>query len=152
MGDMDLEEAEKMKYQDWLSSMIQSLNDQRDEFEADGELLGNKKSLSGDEKSKLAQLKSNLERHSWHIKKLELILRALDNDAIDMTDLVLVRESVEYYLEAHGEVDYQHDETLYDAFDLTEFEEKTPVIKPRTPSSDAVKDSGSNAGNSKEEL
>merc|ERR1712060_329564 len=149
MGDMDLEEAEKMKYQDWLSSMIQSLNDQRDEFEADGELLGNKKSLSGDEKSKLAQLKSNQERHSWHIKKLELILRALDNDAIDMTDLVLVRESVEYYLEAHGEADYMHDESLYDAFDLAEFEEK--VVKPRTPSMDATKDGSGGAGSGKEE-
>merc|ERR1712187_1041478 len=113
---------------------------QRDEFEADGELLGNKKSLSGDEKSKLASLKSHQERHSWHIKKLELILRALDNDAIDMTDLVLVRESVEYYLEAHGEPDYQHDESLYDAFDLTEFEEKAMAAsKPRTPSMDASK-------------
>merc|ERR1712187_309605 len=112
-----------------------------DEFEADIELLSNKKSLSGEEKSNLAQLKTNQERHSWHIKKLELILRALDNDAIDMTDLVLVRESVEYYLEAHGDADYQHDESLYDAFDLTEFEEK--VVKPRTPSNDGVKDGGS---------
>merc|ERR1712187_492478 len=120
-----------------------------DEFEADIELLSNKKSLSGEEKSNLAQLKTNQERHSWHIKKLELILRALDNDAIDMTDLVLVRESVEYYIEAHGETDYQHDETLYDAFDLTEFEEK--VVKPRTPSMDATKDGASAGGGSGKE-
>merc|ERR1712187_99275 len=90
--ELDLEEVEKLKYQDWLSQMIQQLNDQRDEFEADVELLTNKKSLSGDEKSRLASIKVHVERHSWHIKKLELVLRALDNDAIDMTDLVLVRE------------------------------------------------------------
>merc|ERR1711972_547515 len=69
--ELDLEEVEKMKYQDWLSQMIQQLNDQRDEFEADVELLTNKKSLSGDEKSRLAAIKVHVERHSWHIKKLE---------------------------------------------------------------------------------
>merc|ERR1712187_917466 len=99
------------------------------------------------EKSKIGHLRASQERHSWHIKKLELILRALDNDALDMSDLAVMRDSVEYYLEAHGEPDYQHDEALYDCFDLTEVEEK--AVKPRTPSMDATKDA--NAGSSKEE-
>merc|ERR1712217_194925 len=137
-------------------STIQTLNDQQDEFEADLEILGNKKSLSGDEKARSGQLKAWQERHQWHIKKLELILRALDNDALDMTDLAIVRESVEYFIEAHGEPDYQHDETLYDCFALQEIEEKS--ARPRTPSTDTAKDRTAstgaedpNTGSSKEE-
>eukprot|EP00406_Dinophysis_acuminata_P066855 CAMPEP_0179281934 /NCGR_PEP_ID=MMETSP0797-20121207/37409_1 /TAXON_ID=47934 /ORGANISM="Dinophysis acuminata, Strain DAEP01" /LENGTH=532 /DNA_ID=CAMNT_0020990657 /DNA_START=57 /DNA_END=1652 /DNA_ORIENTATION=+ len=134
--ELELEEAEKRKYQEWLGFNIQAINDQRDEFEADLEALGNKKSLSNDEKVRSASLKVWQERHQWHLHKLELILRALDNDALDMTDLAIVRESVEYYIEAHGEADYQHDETLYDCFDLQEIEEKSV----RSASMDTTKD------------
>jgi len=130
--ELELEEAEKMKYQDWLTQTIQSLNDQLDQFEADLELLNNKKHLGADDKSRLAQLKLLQERHRWHIKKLELVLRAVDNDAIDMSDLAVVRESIELYVDNHQDPDCYHDEGLYDCFDLVEFEDKAP--KPRTPS------------------
>jgi len=136
--ELELEEAEKIRYQEWLTQTIQDLNHQLDQFEADLELLGNKKSLSGDEKSRIAQLKILQERHRWHIMKLELILRAVDNDAIDMTDLAIVRESVELYVEGHQDPDCYHDESLYDCFDLTEFEDKAP--KPRSQN-EGVKES-----------
>mmetsp|Transcript_114850 Transcript_114850/g.366360 ORF Transcript_114850/g.366360 Transcript_114850/m.366360 type:complete len:898 (+) Transcript_114850:133-2826(+) len=129
--ELELEEAEKMKYQDWLTETIQRLNDQLDQFEADLELLGNKKSLSNDDKSRLAQLKVLQERHRWHIKKLELVLRAVDNDAIDMSDLAVVRESIELYVDNHQDPDCYHDEGLYECFDLAEFEDKAP--RPRSP-------------------
>merc|ERR1711972_90017 len=132
--ELELEEAEKMKYQDWLASTIQQLNDQLDAFDADLELLGNKKSLSNDDKSRSSQLKTFQERHRWHIKKLELILRAVDNDAIDMSDLAVIKESVELYVDSHQDQDYYHDEGLYDCFeslDLTAYEEQAP--KPRSP-------------------
>merc|ERR1711979_119503 len=100
--------------------------------------------MSNDDKVRTASLKVWQERHQWHVNKLELILRALDNDALDMTDLAIVRESVEYYIEAHGEPDYQHDETLYDCFDLQEIEEKS--ARPRTPSTDTAKDRSASTG------
>merc|ERR1712203_580411 len=133
--DMDVEEVERLKNQEWLGSTIQVINDQLDEFDADLEILGNKKSLSADDKSQQASLKTCQERHRWHLNKLELILRALNNDSIDMTDLAVVRESIEVYLESHQDPDFYHDEALYDCFDLTEFEERT---KARTPSMDMV--------------
>eukprot|EP00448_Togula_jolla_P011337 CAMPEP_0170598378 /NCGR_PEP_ID=MMETSP0224-20130122/16216_1 /TAXON_ID=285029 /ORGANISM="Togula jolla, Strain CCCM 725" /LENGTH=952 /DNA_ID=CAMNT_0010922927 /DNA_START=52 /DNA_END=2910 /DNA_ORIENTATION=+ len=137
--ELELEEAEKRKYEEWLVSTIQALNDQKDEFEADHEIIVNKKSPSADEKSRLAALRASQERHQWHIKKLELILRALDNDAIDMTDLALVMDSVEYYLQAHDDPDYQHDEGLYECFDLQEMEDRTSMS--RTPTDPAAKES-----------
>jgi len=132
--DLDIEEAEKIKYQEYLTSTIQILNDQLDELEADIEMLGNKKSLSPDEKSRSGQLRIWQDRHRWHIKKLELILRALDNDNIDMSDLAVIRESVEVYIDNHQNPDYGHDEGLYDCFDLTEFEDRPQgTAGSRTP-------------------
>merc|ERR1712151_688484 len=95
----ELEEAEKQKYQDWLTQTIQGLQDRGDGFEADVEFMSAKKSLGNDEKSKLAHLKILQERHAWHINKLELILRAVDNDAIDLSDLACVRDTVDMYVE-----------------------------------------------------
>merc|ERR1712232_582714 len=92
--ELELEDLEKRKNQDWLVTTIQTLNDQRDLFEADVESISNKKSPSADDKSRGAELKVWQERHAWHIKKLELLLRALDNDAIEISDLALVRDSV----------------------------------------------------------
>merc|ERR1712066_788540 len=92
----------------------------------------NKKSLGNDDKSKPAQFQTLQERHQWHINKLELILRAVDNDALDLTDLAIVRESVELYVEGHMDPDCYHDENLYDCFDLDQFESKNQA--PRSPS------------------
>merc|ERR1712232_870750 len=74
--ELDLEEAEKVKYQEWLASTIQVFNDQMDEFDADLEVFMNKKSLSNDDKSHQASLRMRQERHRWHTHKLELLLRA----------------------------------------------------------------------------
>ncbi|CAK0836956.1 unnamed protein product [Prorocentrum cordatum] len=133
--DLELEELEKIKYQDWLTSNIQVLSDQLDELEADLEVLGNKKSLSASDKSEQARLKTCQERHRWHVNKLEQVLRALDNNALDMSDLAVMRDFVELYVENHQDPDYQHDEGLYDCFDLAEYEEKqkqAPAM-PRPP-------------------
>lgn len=125
--ELGMEEAEKLKYQEWLTSTIQALNDQLDTFEADLELLGNKKSLSSDDKFRSGQLKTVQERHRWHIKKLEQLLRASDNDAIEMSDLAVINDSVDLYVETHQDPDYYHDEGLYDCFDLAEYEESKSV-------------------------
>lgn len=142
------EEVEKVKYQDWLAQQIQTLQDQLDLFEADIEALEKKKSLGNDEKSRLAQLKELQERHRWHIRKLEQLLRAVDNDAVEVSDLAVVRDSIEIYVESCEEPDCYHDESLYDGFDLTEFEEK--AAPPRTPTADASKECSTPAS-SKEE-
>eukprot|EP00931_Biecheleriopsis_adriatica_P113588 TRINITY_DN886_c0_g2_i1.p1 TRINITY_DN886_c0_g2~~TRINITY_DN886_c0_g2_i1.p1 ORF type:complete len:889 (-),score=246.94 TRINITY_DN886_c0_g2_i1:100-2766(-) len=139
--ELELEEAEKLRYQDWISSSIQQLNDQRDEFEADLELLSNKKTLSNDEKSRMTELREWQDQHEFHIRKLELILRALDNDALELSDLACIRDSVDYYLESHKEPGFMHDEGLYDGIDLQEFEERA---KARTPTMDASKELASN--------
>merc|ERR1712113_245583 len=104
------------KYQEWLAQTIQSLNDQLDQFEADLELLVSKKSLSNDDKARQAQLRTLQDQHRWHIKKLELVLRAVDNDAIEISDLAVVRDSIDYYVDNNQEPDCYVDESLFDNF------------------------------------
>ncbi|CAE7245222.1 Cnot3 [Symbiodinium natans] len=129
--ELDLEEAEKVKSQEWLAQTIQALKDQLDQFEADLELLQGKRSLSSDDKSRLPKLQTAQDRTRWHIKKLEQLLRAVNNDAVEISDLAVVRDSIDFYVDAGEDSDGVHDETLYDCFDLTEFEEK--VAPARTP-------------------
>merc|ERR1711972_1308371 len=130
--ELELEEAEKIKYQEWLASTIQNLNDQLDQFEADLEILANKRSLSSEDKARQGQFKTLQEQHRWHIKKLEQLLRAVDNDAVDLSDVALVRDSIDFYVDNNQEPDCYHDETVYDCFDLVEYEEKA-VTMPRSP-------------------
>lgn len=101
-------------------SSIQTMNEQLEEFDADIEIYVSKKSMSNDDKDRLAFAKTSTERHQWHIKKLELLLRCLDNDAVDVSDLSIVRDSIEVYIDMCSDPDYPHDETLYDCFDLHE--------------------------------
>jgi len=132
--ELELAEIEKIKSQDWLEKMIQTVGEHLEGFEADLEVLQNKKSLSNDDKDRQTHIKTMQERHQWHSKKLELILRGLDNDAVDVTDLAVVQDCVECYVDMHDDPDYPHDETLYDCFDLQEFEIKEAL--PRTPHAD----------------
>lgn len=124
MDELDLEEAEKQKYQEWLAQTIQALKDQLDQFEADTQLLSGKKAPSADDKSRLPKLQKAQERTRWHIKKLEQLLRAANNDAVEVSDLAVAKDSIELFVEAGEDSDFHHDEQLYDCFDLTEYEEK----------------------------
>jgi len=128
MDELDLEEAEKLKYQDWLAHTIQALKDQLDQFEADAQLLSGKKNQKADDAARLPKLQKAQETSRWHIKKLEQLLRAVNNDAVEISDLACVKDSIELYVEAGEDSEMYHDEQLYDYFDLTEYEEKAVVL------------------------
>lgn len=135
-------DAETLRWQEWLTSTIQQLNDQREEFEADLELLSNKKNLSSSDKERIPELRAWQDTHEFHIHKMELILRALDNEAVDdLSDLDCIKDGVEFYLESHMEPNYMHDEALYDYIDLSSFEEEK--TNARTPSIDVTKETPS---------
>eukprot|EP00405_Crypthecodinium_cohnii_P058812 CAMPEP_0206611992 /NCGR_PEP_ID=MMETSP0325_2-20121206/55665_1 /ASSEMBLY_ACC=CAM_ASM_000347 /TAXON_ID=2866 /ORGANISM="Crypthecodinium cohnii, Strain Seligo" /LENGTH=829 /DNA_ID=CAMNT_0054131481 /DNA_START=41 /DNA_END=2530 /DNA_ORIENTATION=+ len=125
--DLDLEEAEKQQYKDWLSSVIQALNGQLEQFEFDLEALAAKRSLSAADKQRRDSLKTHQTHHRWHIKKLEILLRAVDNDAVDFGDLAILRDSIDYFVE-NPEDETFHDESLYDSFDFALLEEERPVV------------------------
>lgn len=148
-GGEDEEEAEKLRHQDWVSDCIHSLNTQLEQIEADLETLATKKSLSSEDKTKQASLKTLLEHHRWHVKKLEVVLRAIDNDAVDLGELACIRDSIEHYVEnGQEESDMLFDDGLYEALDLAEFEEKAASAKVKAVAPETPKDGPSSAGES----
>merc|ERR1719161_1407200 len=77
-SDMGLEDEEKVRSMQWLNDTLQTLQSQVDEFECDLETCSN------DERENLLE---HHRRHSWHIGKLEQLLRGVTNDDISPVDL-----------------------------------------------------------------
>jgi len=59
---------------------------QLDQFESEIEslLAGKKKRLDKDKQDRMDELKSKVEKHRFHIRKLETLLRMLDNTAVEV--------------------------------------------------------------------
>ena len=89
-------------------------------FQSDLEKFSSSKSKR-QHKQEMVQLQQLEGRHQWHIKKLELINRMVDNDAIQPEAVDQVKEDVEYYLEANQEPDFMEvygSEDIYEALAL----------------------------------
>lgn len=140
------EDPEKRKYMKWLEEAISNLQNQVESFDADIEASP----------STTADLKEHRKRHKWHLGKLEQLLRAVINEAVDdMADLAFCKDGVDAYLEMFEDPDYYHDEGLYDSFTLAEVESDsgegasptnshdTPTLAPaEAPSLDTKKAKG----------
>lgn len=51
-------------------------------------LVGKKKRLDKDKQEKLDELKARVERHRVHIRKLETVLRMLDNMSVEVKKVI----------------------------------------------------------------
>jgi len=76
-------EKEKAELGEWVTATVEKLSIQVDEFEAEAEtlLVAIRKSRKGDpaKSERLAAIEKSVERHKYHMAKLELILRMLEN-------------------------------------------------------------------------
>jgi CCR4-NOT transcription complex subunit 3 len=82
---VDPREQKKSETVNWISEVVDNLNIQIDSFEAESEVLlsGSKKKKDASKNERLNLIKHHLERHKWHINRLELIQRLLENDRTD---------------------------------------------------------------------
>ncbi|KAI5716456.1 hypothetical protein M8J76_006733 [Diaphorina citri] len=92
---MDPAQKEKEEISTWLVTSIDALNIQLDQFESEIEslLVGKKKRLDKDKQDRMDELKAKVERHRYHIRKLETLLRMLDNMSVEV-DQVLKLNSI----------------------------------------------------------
>lgn len=83
---LDPTTREREDLNSWLISAIDSMQIQIDSFECEIEsiLAAGKKRLDKDKQDRLDELKTFLERHRFHITKLETLMRMLDNLAEDV--------------------------------------------------------------------
>uniref|UniRef100_A0A1Q3F475 CCR4-NOT transcription complex subunit 3 n=1 Tax=Culex tarsalis TaxID=7177 RepID=A0A1Q3F475_CULTA len=113
---MDPAQREKEEISAWLANSISSLQIQIDQFECEIESLiaGKKKKLDKDKQEKMDELKGKLERHKFHVTKLETLLRMLDNESVDVDQIKKIKEDVEYYIDSSQEPDFEENEYIYD--------------------------------------
>ncbi|THC93667.1 hypothetical protein EYZ11_006843 [Aspergillus tanneri] len=115
---LDPKEKEKVETCDFLSNMVDELQQKIEAMEAEEETLHmqmkkGKKDVT--KANRLADLTRITERHKWHVNKLEMLLRSLQNGNVETNQVLDLKESIKYYVEDGHNVDYSgEDETLYD--------------------------------------
>lgn len=137
-------EKAKAETSQWLTSMVDELSRQTEGAEAEIEqaLATTKKAKKGSSKDDRASvLEHQIERRNWHISRLEILLRMLENGTLDSQSINTIKEDIAYFVESNTEDDFEEDEGIYDEFNLDEEketfglkEDDGPESSPPTPS------------------
>lgn len=87
-----------------------------DQFESEVESLvvNKKKKLDKEKQDRMDELRTKLEKHRYHIRKLETILRMLHNMSVEVGKLKDIKDDVEYYIDSSEEPDFKENEFIYD--------------------------------------
>ncbi|KAE8232600.1 hypothetical protein CF326_g2370 [Tilletia indica] len=124
---MRLDPAEKAKNDiaQWLSTQVDELAHQIEASEAELETIaaGGKKKRHGSKDERASELEHLNERRQWHISRLELLLRLLENGNLDIEQVNDVKDDIVYFVESNGDENFDEDEGIYDEFNLDEEEE-----------------------------
>ncbi|XP_033837261.1 CCR4-NOT transcription complex subunit 3a isoform X1 [Periophthalmus magnuspinnatus] len=118
---VDPAQREKEETGQWLTNTIDMLNMQVDQFESEVESLSvqtRKKKGDKEKQDRIDELKRLIERHRFHIRMLETILRMLDNDSVPVDAIQKIKDDVEYYIDSSQDPDFEENEFLYDDLDL----------------------------------
>lgn len=123
---LDPKEQAKIEAGDFLSSMVDELEQQIEALEAEGEAIQATMKKGKGQSAKverMAQIERIIERHKFHQGKLELIRRSLENGGVETDEVTDLEESIRYYVTDGMNDDYVEDETMYDDLDLQEEED-----------------------------
>ncbi|CEH16297.1 CCR4-NOT transcriptional regulation complex, NOT5 subunit [Ceraceosorus bombacis] len=124
---LDPAERAKLELTQWLTNNVDELSHQMEAAEAEVEQLAGsgkkKKGAGGVAAERSAELERLNERRTWHISKLELILRLIENGNLDTEQVSNIKEDVAYFVESNADEDFEEDEGIYDEFNLDEQEE-----------------------------
>lgn len=77
---------------------------------------------------RIEELKRLIERHRFHIRMLETILRMLDNDSIAVDAIQKIKDDVDYYIDSSQDPDFEENEFLYDDLDLEDIREFWTIL------------------------
>ena len=99
-ADLDPEEQEKLDTINFLQESIDDIERQYQVVEVEIEKLSGKKSKknSSANESKKEELKELQTRYRWHQQQLELALRLLENDELQVADILEIKEDLIYFL------------------------------------------------------
>jgi len=129
MARMDPKEKEKMDTCDWVSSMVDEIARQLEMREAELETLqgGARKKKDHAKAERIKSLEHCMERYKWHMNRLELIQRLLENSQLETEQVLAIQEGIKYYVESNQDPDFEEDEYIYDDLNLEEVEEQYAI-------------------------
>jgi len=123
---LDPKEQAKAEASEFLSGVVDELEQQIETLEAEGEAIqatmkkGKGHSAKAD---RIAEIERIIERHKWHQGKLELIRRSLENGGVETEQVTDLEESIKYYVSDGMNDDFMEDEGIYDELNLEEEED-----------------------------
>ncbi|BGP55850.1 hypothetical protein JCM8202_002659 [Rhodotorula sphaerocarpa] len=122
---LDPKEQQKLEMCQWIGSMVEELSRQVEQAEAELEQIqstrGKKK--DSEREQRLEELENLNERRAWHINRLELILRLLENGNLQTDAVTNIKEDIAYFVESNTEEDFEEDEGIYDELNLEDEED-----------------------------
>ncbi|XP_066463877.1 CCR4-NOT transcription complex subunit 3 isoform X4 [Eleutherodactylus coqui] len=131
---VDPAQKEKEEVGQWLTNTIDTLNMGVDQFESEVESLSvqtrKKKGDKDQKQDRIEGLKKHIEKHRYHIRMLETILRMLDNDSINVDAIRKIKDDVEYYVDSSQDPDFEENEFLYDDLDLEDIPQALAATSP----------------------
>jgi CCR4-NOT transcription complex subunit 3 len=100
---LDPKAQEKSDTISWLQAMVDDLGMQVESAEAEIETLqgGTKKKGKTGGAARLEELEHLNERRKWHVSRLELILRLLENGSLQTESVLALKEDVKYFVESN---------------------------------------------------
>ncbi|KAL6363189.1 hypothetical protein LRP88_02597 [Fusarium phalaenopsidis] len=122
---LDPKEQAKVEASEFLSGMVDDLEQQIETLEAEGESIQAtmKKGKNNSAKAeRIAEVERVIERHKWHQGKLELIRRSLENGGVEPEQVNELEESIRYYVSDGMNEDFIEDEEMYEELDLEDEE------------------------------
>ncbi|CAE6425291.1 unnamed protein product [Rhizoctonia solani] len=125
---LDPREKEKAETTTWLSQQMDELARQIEQTEAEIEQLQGgatrsrrgKAAGGGGRAEELATLN---ERRKWHVGRLEIVMRLLENNTLQTDTVAPLKEHISYFVESNTGEDFEFDEGVYDELNLDEEEE-----------------------------
>ncbi|BGP25063.1 proteinral negative regulator of transcription subunit 5 [Rhodotorula toruloides] len=122
---LDPKEQQKVDMCQWIQNMVEELSRQVEQSEAEVEQIqGTKqKKKDSEREQRLEELERLNERRDWHINRLELILRLLENGNLSVDAVTNVKEDIAYFVETNTEEDFEEDEGIYDELNLEDEED-----------------------------
>lgn len=101
---LDPKEQLKQEMSAWTGNMVEELGRQVEVTEAEIEALaGNvkKKGSKSGAVTRVVELETLNERRKWHIGRLELILRLMENGNLEPDSITTIKEDVAYFVESN---------------------------------------------------
>lgn len=112
---------EKQEATEFLLSKSEELEQQIEQVEEELDQLQNSTKKGKKDHSKqerVNEIEHLVERHKWHISKMELIISMIEVDKLAPEAVMDLQEDINYYVESNQEVDFAEDEALYDDLNL----------------------------------